>query len=56
MGYMVKKLLTLLFASVLACSLSVPVFSQDAPAKEKTAKEGRWEGRASLEAVLTNLR
>lgn len=42
---MVKKLLTLLFASVLACSLSVPVFSQDAPAKEKAAKEGRWEGR-----------
>jgi len=42
---MVKKLLTLLFAAVLACSLSTPVFSQEAPAKEKAAKEGRWEGR-----------
>ena len=42
---MVKKLLTLLFASVLACSLSTPVFSQEDPAKEKAAKEGRWEGR-----------
>jgi esterase/lipase superfamily enzyme len=42
---MVKKLLTLLFASVLACSLSTQVFSQEAPAKEKAAKEERWEGR-----------
>jgi esterase/lipase superfamily enzyme len=42
---MVKKLLTLLFASVLACSLSTPVFSQEAPAKKKAAKEERWEGR-----------
>jgi esterase/lipase superfamily enzyme len=42
---MVKKLLTLLFASVLACSLSTPVFSQEAPTKKKVAKEERWEGR-----------
>jgi len=42
---MVKKLLTLLFASVLACSLSTPGFSQEAPAKKKAAKEERWEGR-----------
>jgi hypothetical protein len=42
---MVKKLLTLLFASVLACSLSTPVFSQETPAKQKAAKEERWEGR-----------
>jgi len=42
---MVKKLLTLLFAAVLACSLSTPVFSQEAPTKKKAAKEERWEGR-----------
>ncbi len=42
---MVKKLLTLLFASVLACSLSTPMFSQEAPAKKKAPKEERWEGR-----------
>ena len=39
-----KKLLTLLFVSVLAFPLSTTVFSQEAPAKEKMAKEGRWEG------------
>ncbi len=42
---MVKKLFTLLFASVLTCSLSMPLFSQDAPAMGKAAKEDRWEGR-----------
>jgi hypothetical protein len=42
---MVKNLLTLLFAAVLACSLSLPVFAQDAPAKGKAAKEGRVEGK-----------
>ena len=41
---MVKNLLTLLFAAVLACSLSLPAFAQDAPAKEKGANEGRVEG------------
>ena len=41
---MVKKLLTLLFTSVLAFPLSTAVFAQEAPAKEKVAKEGRWEG------------
>ena len=39
-----KKLLTLLFVSVLAFPLSTAVFAQEAPAKEKVAKEGRWEG------------
>jgi hypothetical protein len=39
-----KKLLTLLFASVLAFPLSTAVFAQEAPAKEKVAKEARWEG------------
>jgi hypothetical protein len=42
---MVKNLLTLLFAAVVACSLSLPVFAQDAPAKDKAAKEGRVEGK-----------
>ncbi len=53
---MVKKLLTLLFASVLAFSLSMSVFAQEgskkeeakeAPAQgkaEKAAKQARWEG------------
>jgi hypothetical protein len=39
-----KKLLTVLFASVLAFPLSTAVFAQDAPAKEKAPKEARWEG------------
>jgi hypothetical protein len=39
-----KKLFTLLFASVLALPLSTAVFAQEAPAKEKVAKEARWEG------------
>jgi hypothetical protein len=38
---MVKKLLTLLFTSVLALPLATPVFAQDAPAK---VKEARWDG------------
>jgi hypothetical protein len=42
---MVKKVFALLFASVLACSLSTLAFAQDAPAKEKDAKEGRVEGK-----------
>ncbi len=41
---MVKKLLTLLFTSVLALPLATAVFAQDAPAKTKAAKEARWEG------------
>jgi hypothetical protein len=41
---MVKKLLTLLLASGFAFLLSLPVFAQEAPAKEKAAKEGRVEG------------
>jgi hypothetical protein len=43
-GHMVKKLLTLLFTSVLAFPLSTAVFAQDAPAQAKAAKEARWEG------------
>ena len=39
-----RKLLTLLFVSVLAFPLSTAGFAQEAPAKEKAAKEGRWEG------------
>lgn len=39
-----KKLLALLFASVLALPLSAALFAQEAPAKEKVAKEARWEG------------
>jgi len=42
-----KKLLTLLFVSVLAFPLSTAVFAQEAPAKEKAAKESRWEGVVS---------
>lgn len=38
---MVKNLFILLLVSVVACSLSVPVFAQDAMA----AKEGRVEGK-----------
>lgn len=41
---MVKKLLTLLFASVLALPLSTLVLAQEAPAMDKAAKEARWEG------------
>jgi hypothetical protein len=41
---MVKELLTLLFVSVLAFPLSTAVFAQEAPPKERVAKEARWEG------------
>lgn len=41
---MVNKLLTLLFASVLAFPLSTAVFAQAAPKEAKAAKRGRWEG------------
>ena|SRR5437868_9714029 len=40
---MLMKILTPLFASVLAFPLSTVVFGQ-APAKAKAEKEGRWEG------------
>ncbi len=39
-----KKLLILLFTSVLAFPLSTLVFAQEAPAEKKAAKEARWEG------------
>jgi hypothetical protein len=39
-----KKLITLLFVSLLALPLSTAVFAQDTMAKEKDAKAGRWEG------------
>ena len=42
---MVKKLLTLLFTSMLALPLASTVFAQDTPAKEMAAKLDRWEGR-----------
>lgn len=38
---MMKRLLTLLFASVVAIPLATPVFAQEAPAQ---AKQVRWEG------------
>jgi hypothetical protein len=38
---MVKKLLTLLFASVLAFPLSTALFAQEAPAKAKAAKQAQ---------------
>jgi hypothetical protein len=41
---MTKKLLTLLFASVLAFPLSTVVFVPEAGAQDKAAKEARWEG------------
>jgi hypothetical protein len=40
---MVKKLLTVLFTSVLAFPLST-VFAPEAGAQDKAAKEARWEG------------
>ena len=41
---MVKKLLALLFTSVLAFPLSTVVFAPEAGAQDKAAKESRWEG------------
>ena len=41
---MLKKSLTLLFASVLAVPLSTMVFAPKARAQDKAAKEARWEG------------
>ena len=43
---MVRKLFTLLFASVLVFGLSAPVFAQEGskPAKGNAAKQGRVEG------------
>jgi hypothetical protein len=41
---MAKKLLTLLFTSVLVFPLSTLGFAQEAPAPAKAAKEARWEG------------
>lgn len=42
---MVRSLFTLMFACVLACSLSTLAVAQDAPAKDKMSKEGRVEGK-----------
>ena len=41
---MLKKLLTLLFVSVLAFPLSTVVFAPEAAAQDKATKEARWEG------------
>src|ERR1700694_3668027 len=43
-GHMAKKLLTLLFTSVLALPLATAVFAQEAPAQAKATKEARWDG------------
>ncbi len=44
---MLKKLLTLLFSSVLVFSLSTPILAQETqakPEKEQAKKKDRWEG------------
>lgn len=41
---MLKKLLVLLLTCVLTFPLATAAFAQMAPAKEKMAKEARWEG------------
>jgi hypothetical protein len=43
-GHMMKKLLTLLFTSVLAFPLSTLAVAQEARAQDKTTKQDRWEG------------
>ncbi len=48
---MVKKLVTLLFASVLVFSLSTPLLAQKTPAKaekEGAKKQDRWEGSVTM--------
>ena len=55
---MVKKLLTLLFTSVLAFPLST-VFAPEAGAQDKAAKQERWEGvviRSSTDKSTLNVR
>ncbi len=41
---MVRKLLALLFTSVLVFPSSTVAFTQDAPAQTKAEKQARWEG------------
>jgi len=56
---MVKKLLALLFASVIAFPLSTPVFAQESASPEKATKEARWEGhivRSSKDKSRLNVR
>jgi hypothetical protein len=43
-GHVRKKLLTLLFTSVLAFPLSMLAVAQEAPAQDKATKQDRWEG------------
>jgi hypothetical protein len=43
---MVKRLLTVLFLSVLVLSLSAPLLAQDSKAKPK--KHARWEGSVTI--------
>jgi hypothetical protein len=53
---MVKQLLILLFAFVLALPLATTTLAQEAPAKTKPAKEARWDGTVrSSGAVPTSL-
>jgi Ni/Co efflux regulator RcnB len=40
-----KKLLTLVFACVVALALSMPVFAQDAPAQEQTQEAPATTGK-----------
>jgi|ERR1700758_4727526 hypothetical protein len=61
---MVKKLLTLLFASLFVFSTSAPLFAQEAAKEEKAAKpkkaeQARWEGivvRSSSEKMTLDVR
>ncbi|MGB7436299.1 MAG: hypothetical protein WBW49_12860, partial [Candidatus Acidiferrum sp.] len=53
---MLKKVITLLFASVVAIPLATALFAQEAPAQ---AKEARWEGtviRSSSEQSTLTVR
>ena len=53
-GHMMKKLLTLLFTSVLAFPLSTLAVAQETPAQDKSTKQDRWA--LSLGAIRINLR
>ena len=61
---MVKKLLALVFGSLLVFSVSVPMFAQEAakeekPMKAKKAEQARWEGivvRSSAEKSTLDVR
>jgi hypothetical protein len=52
---MLKKLLVLLLTSVLTFPLATAVFAQDAPAKEKVAKESRWDSQEHGSKKVNNI-